>query len=80
VPIAGDQAQRIARCAALGGVVAPEVADVEVACESLLANPAARLELQGRAVALGLRDAMPGILATMGGWLGLDSPPEMSAS
>lgn len=73
VPIAGDQAQRIARCAALGGVLAPEVRGVEAACESLLADPAARLALQGRADALGLHDAMPGVVATIGDWLGLDA-------
>lgn len=72
VPIAGDQAQRIARCAALGGVVAPQVAGVEAACETLLGDAVERCELQSRAAALGLHDAMPGILATIGGWLGLD--------
>ncbi len=80
VPIAGDQAQRIARCAALGGVVAPEVAAVEAACGSLLADPVARLALQQRAGALGLRDAMPGIVATIGGWLGLDGAAQGPAA
>jgi hypothetical protein len=53
-------------------VVAPEVAAVEAACGSLLADSGARLALQQRAGALGLRDAMPGIVVTIGGWLGLD--------
>ena len=71
VPIAGDQAARIARCAALGMVVSPAIDQVEPACAALLADAPARQALVARVQAIGLRDAMPGIVATLGEQLGL---------
>lgn len=71
VPIAGDQAARIARAAALGVVAAPPVADVAAECERLLASEAARAALQQRLAALGWRDAMPVVVERLGAFLGL---------
>jgi hypothetical protein len=71
VPIAGDQAARIARAAALGVVAAPAVADVPAECLRLLGQPGAAAHLQERLAALGWRDATPLILGRIGAALGL---------
>lgn len=71
VPIAGDQAARIAKAAALGVVVAPGVDAVVPACERLLDEPAAAAALESRLAALGWHDAMPTILDRLGCFLGL---------
>ncbi|MFO1427138.1 MAG: hypothetical protein U1F11_09210 [Steroidobacteraceae bacterium] len=62
VPIAGDQAGRIARAAALGVLEAPAPAAVVERCAALLADDAARAALRARLAALGWRDATPLIL------------------
>jgi predicted glycosyltransferase len=72
VPIAGDQAARIARAAALGVVAAPAVADVAATCARLLDDAAQAAALQSRLAALGWHDAMPLILARIGALLGLE--------
>jgi hypothetical protein len=71
VPIAGDQAARIARAAALGVVVAPTVAEVPAECLRLLGSPEAAARLQSRLAALGWRDATPLVLERIGAGLGL---------
>ena len=72
VPIAGDQAARIARAVALGIVVAPAVADVAASCARLLEDPAQAGALQARLAALGWHDATPLVLERVGALLGLD--------
>jgi hypothetical protein len=72
VPIAGDQAARIARAAALGVVVAPGVDGVVAECQRLLDSEAARTALQRRLAALGWRDAMPLVVERLGALLALD--------
>ncbi|MCC6195052.1 MAG: hypothetical protein IT518_11340, partial [Burkholderiales bacterium] len=72
VPIAGDQAARIARAAALGVVAAPAVEWVAAECTRLLDDPAASAALQSRLATLGWRDATPLILERIGAHLGLD--------
>jgi len=70
VPIAGDQAQRIARAVALGAVLAPRLTEVAACCHELLGDEA-RLRARGAQVAeVGFRDAMPGIVETIGRMLG----------
>jgi len=71
VPIAGDQAARIARAAALGVVAAPAVDDVVAECQRLLDSDGARTALQQRLTALGWRDAMPLVVERLGALLGL---------
>jgi hypothetical protein len=85
VPIAGDQAARIARCAALGAVCAPDprrggsnstdIAGCEVvtACRDLLLDSNARGALESRVRATGLQDALPAVLDRLGDHLGLRS-------
>lgn len=73
VPIAGDQAERIARCAALGAIRAPEGDTVFAACRELLIDPAARAALESRVRATGLEDALPAVLDRLGDHLGLRS-------
>ncbi|MCP5328740.1 MAG: hypothetical protein R3E75_11435 [Steroidobacteraceae bacterium] len=72
VPIAGDQAARIERAAALGVVAAPDHEAVIEACTRLLDQPAAAAALQLRLAALGWRDALPLILTRIGAYLALD--------
>lgn len=71
VPIAGDQAARIAKAVALGVVAAPATDAVVSSCARLLDEPAAAAALQSRLAALGWRDAMPLILDRLGAFLGL---------
>lgn len=71
VPIAGDQAARIARCVAAGGVAAPAPAAVVDACEGLLSDERALAALAARARAAGFSDALPGMVARIGEHLGL---------
>ncbi len=72
VPIAGDQAARIARAAALGVVAAPAVVDVATTCRRLLEDPSELAALQSRLAALGWHDATPLILERVGALLGLE--------
>jgi putative intracellular protease/amidase len=71
VPIAGDQAARIGRAAALGVIAAPASGEVVATCNQLLDDTAARQALQARLAALGWRDATPLILERLGAMLGL---------
>ncbi len=71
VPIAGDQAQRIARAVALGAVLAPALTEVEACCHALLADDAALHAREAQVAAVGFQDAMPGIVATIGRMLEL---------
>jgi UDP:flavonoid glycosyltransferase YjiC (YdhE family) len=71
VPIAGDQPERIARCAATGAVIAPLLrvgaADAVVsACLRLLGDTGELAALEARVQAAGLQDAMPAIIQTLG--------------
>lgn len=71
VPIAGDQAARIAACTALGAVMGPKPDEVVETCTALLGD-AARLErLAAAASGAGFRDALPGMVARLGAHLGL---------
>jgi hypothetical protein len=79
VPIAGDQAQRIGRAAALGIVAAPAVAEVAATCSRLLDDPAQAAALQSRLAALGWHDAMPLVLERVGTLLGLGAGPGAGA-
>lgn len=72
VPIAGDQAARIARAAALGVVAAPSIDGVVAQCHQLLDSEPGRAALQQRLAALGWRDAMPLVVERLGALLGLD--------
>jgi hypothetical protein len=72
VPIAGDQAARIARAAALGVVVAPAAADVVTTCAQWLDEPGRAQALQSRLAKLGWRDATPLLLERIGALLGLE--------
>lgn len=71
VPIALDQAERIRRCAALGAVVAPSTDAVAAVCHELLSDEARLAAQRARVRELGFRDAMPGIVDTLGRMLGL---------
>lgn len=76
VPIAGDQAARIARCAALGTVAAPRAVPstgVEPAetCLKLLRDATLRTELEGRVRQVGFEDALPALIERLGVHLGL---------
>lgn len=67
VPIAGDQAARIARCAALGAIRAPVPRargdeGVEAECRTLLIDDAQRAALETAVRTIGLQDALPGVL------------------
>ena len=70
VPIAGDQAARIARCVAAGGVEAPTPEEVVARCAALLGDDGsagASLEaLAAAARAAGFTDALPGMVARIG--------------
>lgn len=72
VPIALDQAERIRRCAALGAVVAPPTEAVAATCHELLSDEARLAAQRARVRELGFRDAMPGIVTTLGRMLGLE--------
>jgi hypothetical protein len=71
LPIAGDQAVRIARCATQGVVVAPSPADAQQACAALLGDDSRRAGLQARVRAVGFEDALPGLVSRIGRHLGL---------
>jgi hypothetical protein len=79
VPIAGDQAARIARCVEAGGVEAPAPDEVVARCEALLgdgssgASPggASLGALAAAARAAGVTDALPGMVSRIGEHLGL---------
>jgi len=81
VPIAGDQAARIARCAELGAVRAPlqwasgavgfnEKAVIEE-CLEFLRDNSARQAQETRVRSNGLEDAMPALINRLGEYLGL---------
>jgi UDP:flavonoid glycosyltransferase YjiC (YdhE family) len=65
VPIAGDQAERIARCAAQGVVLSPKPDDVVDIGERVLVDAASRDDLALHRRALALRDALPGIITRL---------------
>ena len=79
VPIAGDQAARIARCVEAGGVAAPAPDEVVARCAALLgdgpsgASPggASLAALAAAARAAGVTDALPGMVSRIGEHLGL---------
>ncbi len=71
VPIAGDQAQRIARAVALGAVVAPPLDEVEACCHAMLADEARLRAREVQVASVGFEDAMPDIVATIGRMLRL---------
>jgi hypothetical protein len=79
VPIAGDQAARIARCVEAGGVEAPAPDEVVARCAALLgdgssgASPggASLGALAAAARAAGVTDALPGMVSRIGEHLGL---------
>ncbi|MFM8585540.1 MAG: glycosyltransferase [Gammaproteobacteria bacterium] len=78
VPIAGDQAARIARCAALGAVTAPRaVASTGIepaeACLELLRDEVLRRALETRVREAGFEDALPALVERLGVHLGLAS-------
>jgi hypothetical protein len=84
VPIAGDQAQRIARCVEAGGVEAPAPDEVVARCNALLDGESSGASSDGgssggaslgalaaAARAAGVTDALPGMVSRIGGHLGL---------
>ncbi|MGA0054454.1 MAG: glycosyltransferase [Steroidobacteraceae bacterium] len=71
IPIAGDQAERIARCAAQGVVLSPKPDEVVASCERVLTDATVRSELETRRRLLALHDALPGIIERLGRYLGL---------
>jgi UDP:flavonoid glycosyltransferase YjiC (YdhE family) len=71
VPIAGDQAARIAACTALGAAAAPKPDDVVATCAALLDDAARREALAAAARSAGFTDALPGMVARLGAHLGL---------
>lgn len=83
VPIAGDQAARIERCAQLETISAPlqrasASADINEnaaldECLRLLRDDTACAALAIRAKASGFEDAMPALIERLGGYLGLES-------
>lgn len=69
VPIAGDQAARIARCVAAGGVEAPAPDAVVARCAALLGEGSSGASLTALAAAArsaGFTDALPGMVARIG--------------
>ena len=69
VPIAGDQAARIARCVAAGGVEAPAPDAVVARCAALLgegSSGASLTALADAARSAGFTDALPGMVARIG--------------
>lgn len=78
VPIAGDQAARIARCAALGAVTAPTAmassgVEPAEACLELLRDEGLRAALEARVREVGFEDALPALVERLGVHLGLAS-------
>lgn len=78
VPIAGDQAARIARCAALGAVIAPTAmassgTEPAEACLELLRDEGLRSALETRVRAAGFEDALPALIERLGAHLGLST-------
>jgi hypothetical protein len=78
VPIAGDQAARIARCASLGTVIAPTAmassgAEPAEACLELLGDEGLRGALEARVREAGFEDALPALVERLGAHLGLAS-------
>lgn len=71
VPIAGDQATRIAACTALGAAAAPKPDEVVETCTALLGDDARLGRLAAAARAAGFTDALPGMVARLGAHLGL---------
>jgi hypothetical protein len=70
-PIAGDQLERIRRCAQAGvaRAAAPERADIERQARSLLADETARAALARRAAGLGLADGLEVALGALERWI-----------
>jgi len=66
IPIAGDQAERIARCATQGVVLSPLPDAVVDTCERVLVDAALRSDLQAHRHQLALHDALPGIIERLG--------------
>ena len=68
-PIAGDQLERIRRCARAGVVLraAASSADIEAKARAMLKNEAARAALARRAAGLALADGLEVALAALGG-------------
>ena len=66
IPIAGDQAERIARCAAQGVVLSPKPDEVVATCERVLGDTALRDDLASHRQALALHDALPRIIERLG--------------
>jgi len=78
VPIAGDQAARIARCASLGTVAAPAAeassgVEPAVTCLELLHDEGLRIELEARVKAVGFEDGLTALIERLGSHLGLAS-------
>lgn len=71
VPIAGDQAARIARCAALGALAAPTRGHEAEACLAVLREEAKRAALESQVRVVGLKDALPALIERLGTHLGL---------
>lgn len=69
IPIAGDQAERIARCATQGVVLSPSPDAVVETCEHVLADAAVRSDLAAHRRQLALHDALPGIIERLGRYL-----------
>jgi len=69
IPIAGDQAERIARCATQGVVLSPKPDAVIETCERVLADAAVRSDLASHRRRLALHDALPGIIERLGRYL-----------
>lgn len=69
IPIAGDQAERIARCTAQGVVLSPQPAAVVETCERVLVDTALGDDLASHRHALALHDALPSIIERLGRYL-----------
>ena len=69
IPIAGDQAERIARCAAQGVLLSPKPDEVVATCERVLADTALGDNLASHRHALALHDALPSIIERLGRYL-----------
>jgi hypothetical protein len=70
IPIAGDQAERIARCAAQGVLLSPKPDDVVASCERVLTDATVRAQLETHRRALALHDALPSIIERLERYLG----------
>jgi UDP:flavonoid glycosyltransferase YjiC (YdhE family) len=69
IPIAGDQAERIARCAAQGVLLSPKPDEVVATCERVLVDTALGDNLTSHRHALALHDALPSIIERLGRYL-----------